>query len=48
MADYQAAYQAALLIPSDENLTDIGTQKTEAVAEKMEAARNLYQTNARS
>lgn len=43
VADYQAAYQAALLIPTDENLTDIGTQKTEAVAEKMEAARNLYQ-----
>ena len=43
VADYQAAYQAALLIPTDENLTDIGTQKTEVVAQKMEAARNLYQ-----
>jgi hypothetical protein len=43
VANYQAAYQAALLIPSDENLTDIGTQKTEVVAQKMEVARNLYQ-----
>lgn len=43
ITDYNAAYQAALLIPTDENLTDMGTQKTAAVMDKMEAARNFYQ-----
>jgi hypothetical protein len=43
VADYEAAYQTALLLPSDENMTDIGTEKTALVNLKMEAARNLYQ-----
>lgn len=43
VSNYHAAYQAALAMPSDENLSDIGTQKTEIVAQKMESARNLYQ-----
>jgi hypothetical protein len=43
IANYENAYQTALAFPSDENLTDIGTEKTALVAQKMEAARNLYQ-----
>lgn len=43
IADYQNAYQTALNLPSDETLTDIGTEKTTVVAQKMAAARHLYQ-----
>lgn len=43
VADATAAYQVALNIPTDENISDIGTQKTANVAAKMEASRYLYQ-----
>jgi hypothetical protein len=43
VADFKAAYETALTLPSDETLTDLGTEKTAAVVQKMEAARNLYQ-----
>jgi hypothetical protein len=43
VTDATAAYQDALNVPTDENISDIGTQKTANVATKMEASRYLYQ-----
>lgn len=43
LADFKTAYETALALPTDETLTDIGTDKTETVQQKMEAARQLYQ-----